>query len=324
MRAAFRLVTEETPGPAWAELFRAYWPSYRRWWVREGLDVRPSYLASKRALARHMPELVPLWEDLCAQAGGGDAEARFLSFWCPPPYLSGCSQAVWPGPEPLLVRNYDYDPAAFDFVLLRTQWLGRRVLGSSDGLFGLVDGINDAGLAVSLTFGGRSVVGEGFGVPLILRYVLQTCETAEEATVALRRIPCHMSYNVTVIDAARKFVTVQLAPDREAAVSHAAVATNHQNRVELVAHAQMTATVERERFLLQRLSLHADSKEHFIRAFLRPPLYSTAFDARFGTLYTAALEPAAGRMVLHWPGISWPVELQGSGNATRGVAYPGA
>ena len=27
----------------------------------------------------------------------------------------------------------------------------------------------DAGLAVSLTFGGRRVVGDGFGVPLILR-----------------------------------------------------------------------------------------------------------------------------------------------------------
>lgn len=80
-----------------------------------------------------------------------------------------------------MVRNYDYAPSAFDSLTLRTRWQGRTVLGTSDGLWGLVDGMNDAGLAVSLTFGGRRVVGDGFGVPLILRYVLQTCETAEEA-----------------------------------------------------------------------------------------------------------------------------------------------
>ena len=97
-------------------------------------------------------------------AGGGDQQARFLSFYCPPPYLSGCSQAIWPGKQPVMVRNYDYNPHAFDSLILRTE-LGRgaAVMGTSDGLWGLVDGVtNDAGLAISLTFGGRRVVGEGF------------------------------------------------------------------------------------------------------------------------------------------------------------------
>ncbi len=66
------------------------------------------------------------------------------------------------------MRNYDYSPAAFDRVILHTNWQGRRVLGTSDGLWGLVDGMNDAGLAISLTFGGRQIVGDGFGLPLIL------------------------------------------------------------------------------------------------------------------------------------------------------------
>ena len=38
-------------------------------------------------------------------------------------------------------------------------------------------------------FRGRREVGEGFGVPLILRYVLQTCETVEDACDALARVP---------------------------------------------------------------------------------------------------------------------------------------
>jgi predicted choloylglycine hydrolase len=114
------------------------------------------------------------------------------------------------------------------------------------------------------------VVGEGFGVPLILRYVLQTCATAAEAGAALARIPTHMSYNVTVIDKNREYLTVMMAPDRPAQISHAAVATNHQDGVEWDSNARFTATVERERFLLQRLALHRDPEEKFINAFLKP------------------------------------------------------
>lgn len=301
----FRAIAEDRPGPKWAGLFAEYWPAYHRWWAREGLTARPTYLECRKALRKHMPEIADLWEELCDLAGGGDAAARFLSFYGPPAYLSACSQAIWQGDAPLLVRNYDYAPLAFDAVVLRTRWQGRGVIGMSDGLFGLVDGINDAGLAVSLTFGGRRNAGRGFGVPLILRYVLQTCTTTEEAGEALARIPCHMSYNVTVLDADRQYLTAYLAPDRKPVLSHAAVATNHQERVEWSSHARFTATVERERFLLQQLTLHPTTDDRFVAAFLRPPLYSTAFSAGFGTLYTAAYRPREGRLELHWPHRSW-------------------
>ena len=181
----FRAIAEDRPGPKWAELFAQYWPAYHQWWAREGLTARPTYLECRKAIRKHIPEIAQLWEELCDLAGGGDAAARFLSFYCPPPYLSACSQAIWQGDAPLLVRNYDYAPLAFDAVVLKTGWQGRGVIGMSDGLFGLVDGINDAGLAVSLTFGGRRNTGRGFGVPLILRYVLQTCTSTEEAGAAL-------------------------------------------------------------------------------------------------------------------------------------------
>jgi predicted choloylglycine hydrolase len=305
MSLIFRALSEDHPGPKWAGLFSEYWPAYLRWWSREGRSGRPTYLECRRALSKHMPEILGLYDTLCEKAGGGDAEARFLSFYCPPRYLAGCSQAIWPGDEPLLVRNYDYDPGAFDAVLLRTRWNGRGVIGTSDGLFGLVDGMNDAGLAVSLTFGGRREVGTGFGVPLILRYILQTCETASEAGEVLKRVPCHMSYNVTVLDSARRYLTAYLTPDRPTVITHAAVATNHQERVEWSSHARFTATVERERFLLQRLTLHPETQSRFVGAFLKPPLYSMAFASGFGTLYTAAYRPAARTMDLHWPGRAW-------------------
>ena len=323
MPLTFRAMTEDTPGPKWAQVFAEYWPAYAKWWSREGLAGRPTYLECRRAIRSHMPEIAALYDDLCALAGGGDMQARFLSFFGPPRYLAGCSQAIWPGDAPLLVRNYDYDPSAFDAIVLRTRWNGRGVIGLSDGLFGLVDGINDAGLAVSLTFGGRREVGEGFGVPLILRYVLQTCATTQEAGDALARLPSHMSYNVTVIDAERHFLTAYLAPDRPALLTHAAVATNHQERVEWSSHARFTATVERERFLLQRLTLHPETQEKFIRAFLRPPLYSTAFSSGFGTLYTAAYHPADRSVDLYWPGQVWTKSFDAFSEDVVHVALPG-
>ncbi|MFV0299888.1 MAG: C45 family autoproteolytic acyltransferase/hydrolase [Paracoccus sp. (in: a-proteobacteria)] len=322
MQIGWRAISEATPGPTWAGLFAEYWPAYRRWWLREGADARPTYRECRNALKRHMPEIMPLYESLCDLAGGGDLASRFLSFYRPPPYLSGCSQAIWPGKEPVLVRNYDYNPHAFDGIFLHTGWQDRRVMGTSDGLWGLVDGVNDAGLAISLTFGGRRVVGDGFGVPLILRHVLQTCETAAEAAEALARIPTHMSYNVTALDRKRDFVTVYMAPDRPAIVSHNAVATNHQERVEWEAHARMTATVERERFLLQRLTLHVEPEEKFIGAFLKPPIYSAAFDRGFGTLYTAVYRPRKGEAELRWPGAVWPLSLDRFDDDLRMIEVP--
>jgi predicted choloylglycine hydrolase len=322
MELTWRAVGEAEPGPKWAGLFADLWPDYSRWWLREGIDARPTYRECLKELSRHMPEMLPLYEQLCALAGGGDLAARFLSFWRPPPYLSACSQAIWPGAEPMLVRNYDYDPRAFERLVLRTEWQGRTVIGTSDGLWGLVDGMNDAGLAVSLTFGGRRVAGDGFGVPLILRYVLQTCTTAAEAGEVLARIPTHMSYNVTVLDRDRSYRTALMAPDRPALITRAAVATNHQAKVEWEAHARLTATVERERYLLQRLTLHVEPEEKFIGSFLKPPLYSTAFDRGFGTLYTAVYRPRAGRMELRWPTGAWPLDLHDFREGTRLIHTP--
>ncbi len=319
----WRAISEIEPGPKWAGLFAEYWPNYRRWWLKEGESARPTYAQSRRALTTHMPEMVPLYDRLCELAGGGDHAARFLSFYCPPPYLSGCSQAIWTGSEPVMVRNYDYNASAFDSLILHTGWQGRRVMGVSDGLWGLVDGTNDAGLAISLTFGGRRVVGDGFGVPLILRYVLQTCKTAEEAGAALARIPTHMSYNVTVLDKKRKYLTVMMGPDRKALITHAAVATNHQEGVEWVSHARFTATVERERYLLQRITLHRDPQEKFISAFLKPPLYSTAFNVGFGTLYTAVYRPRKQQMEIRWPGTVWPLSMKDFVEGGRNVQLPG-
>ena len=97
MQHLWRSIGELEPGPKWAGLFAEYWPDYRRWWSSEGVETRPTYWECYQALKLHMPELLVIYEQLCELAGGGDEAARFLSLYNPPPYLSGCSQAVWSG-----------------------------------------------------------------------------------------------------------------------------------------------------------------------------------------------------------------------------------
>lgn len=322
MELTFKAIAEHRPGEKWQALFRALWPAYSAWFLSEGIEARQTYLAGRRAIRTHMPELAKTYDTLVELAGGGDLEARFLSFYCPPPYLSGCSQAVWPGLEPLLVRNYDYNPGLADGVILETRWNERTVVGMSDCMWGLVDGMNDTGLAVSLTFGGRRIAGDGFGVPLILRYILEFCDDADDAAEALKAVPCHMAYNVTACDKRGRHVTAYLSPDREPVVTDAAVATNHQARVEWHRHARATATVERERYLLQRITLHDEPAPKFIDHFLRPPLYSTNFRRGFGTLYTACYWPRLGRVEYRWPNVVWPHALGALDEDARHIRYP--
>ena len=153
----------------------------------------------------------------------------------------------------MLAAIYDYDPRLFDAVVLETQFAGTRVIGTADQLWGLLDGVNDRGLAASLTFGGRRATGRGFSVPLVIRYVLETCATVGEGVAALRRLPVQAAYNVTLVDRDGDHATVWLAPGEPARVTGERVATNHQGEVDWAEHARWTRSVERHERLTAAL-----------------------------------------------------------------------
>src|SRR5690606_33120218 len=129
---------------------------------------------------------------------------------------------------------------------------------------------------------GRPDVGDGFGIPLILRYILETCHDCATAREALTRIPTHMAYNVTVLDAGGKYLTAHLAPDRPTTFSDTPATTNHQNGIEWDRYAQAVSTVERRDFLLDHVN--DEGAAQFTARFLEPPLFSTQYERSFGTL----------------------------------------
>ena len=301
----FEAIAEDRPGPRWQRWFHELWPSYRRWYLSEGNAARPSYLECERALKEFLPAFVPAWEQLVELAGGGDLEARFLSLYCPPPYLTGCSQAVWTHPSPRLVRNYDYSPFLCEKLIWKTKWNRRSVIAASDCMVGALDGVNDTGLAVSLSFGGRKETGRGFGAPMIVRYLLEFCQTVHEAAEIMRRIPVHMAYNILLLDAHGDYLTAFTSPDSPTILRRTPATTNHQDRVQWVRHAEATDTLARERRLYELLADRSLGHDDILASFLQPPLFQTEYKRGYGTLYTAAYDPVARSAEYVWPDQRW-------------------
>ncbi|WP_298862092.1 C45 family peptidase [uncultured Sulfitobacter sp.] len=318
MTLTFDAVAETIPGPKWAARWNRSWPAYEAWFIARGGDQGPSRKECSDALKRYMPELVRTYDRLVTLAGGSDRAARFLSTWCPPTYLGGCSlAAVATKKDVRLVRNYDLSPELNEGLLLRTEWSGRAVMGMVEFLWGLSDGINDAGLSVALAYGGRSEHGEGFGITTIVRYVLETCDTVDEALSALKRVPSHMAYNLVLADASGRTASVEMAPGGGLTIMPSAVATNHQSGKTVADRPAFTRTFERHAHLEQ---LRIKPRE-LNRQFLKPPLLQDRYAQGFGTLFTAEYDPRALTLGLTLKGDRWDQALHDFSEGQRTVDY---
>lgn len=309
----FRAIRDEGDGAALAPIFQSRWPTYLRWYLSEGDGARPSYAACARQLKAHMPELMPAWERLTEQlvqrigkdAGGGDLIARFLSLWNPPAFISGCTQAVWTRERPALIRNYDYPPELCDATLLHAKFSSIQTMAMSDCLWGVLDGINEHGLCVSLAFGGRLSRGEGFGIVIVLRYILETCETAAQALKVLQRVPVHLPYNLEVLDRAGDWRTIFISPDREPEVRREPYSANRQDGNQQPEDARVADTVRREALLENVMGNPNETRERLLERFTEAPIYRPVTPGGWGTLYTACYQPERRSVELRWPNTSW-------------------
>ncbi|MCA9321868.1 MAG: hypothetical protein KDB53_14090 [Planctomycetes bacterium] len=322
MHLVFRCRRDDPQGRAWKELFVRSWPAYRAWYLAKGSEARPDLATCRAALLRHMPELVPEWNRRVEWAAGDETAARMLSLYRPPAIIAGCTQATLTEGPVALIRNYDYHPQLCEGTIFLGQWNETQVLASSDCLWGVLDGMNDRGLAVALSFGGRPEVGDGFAVTLILRYVLEICGNVDEAAEVLARVPCFMAYNVTLLDAQGMRAVVEIGPDRPARVVKTDVATNHQtDAAGWEKYEELSQSQDRRGYLESLLSEPRPSAEDLLRAFLEPPLFRTRYDRGCGTLYTALYFPAEGRVEYHWPSQSLRQSLTAFRAKTVGIDY---
>jgi predicted choloylglycine hydrolase len=311
MRKHFRFAREDQPGDDWLARFVTGREEATRWYLGEGMADPPTADECRNALRRHMPELMPQYERVCARVGDDDLAHRILSHYRPAPIREACSQAVWLGNDgPALVRNYDFP---FDIVSDRfesTSWFGREVIAKAQRPWGgCLDGMNEDGLVASLTFGGSVAQGRGFSVILMLRYVLETCRRVDEAIRALVRIPIATAQNVTLLDETGAYATLFLGPDRAPALSDVRACTNHQERAAGSEAPAAMRSRERQRCLLGALHDRSMTLPDLVARFLAPPVYSRR--ASSPTVYTAVYWPAERRAEYIWPGRVWRQHIGG-------------
>ena len=203
-----------------------------------------------------------------------------------------------------LVRNYDFPLGVVTDRFEATSWSGRTVIAKAQRPWGgCLDGMNEDGLVASMTFGGSRARGRGFSIILMLRYVLETCRTVDEAVVALCRIPVAMSHNVILLDRSGAHATLFLGPDRVPAVSRLLACTNHQEIDASSPLDDAVGSVERQKILLALLGELGITLQELVDRFLQPPLYSRR--VRSPTVYTAVYRPAEERVEYLWPGTKW-------------------
>ena len=305
MLKRFVFEREDRPGKAWLARFAAGRDEAERWYRGEGLADPPSAAECSEAISRHMPELLPHYDRVCALVGNDDMACRILSHYRPPQESQGCTQAIWLGNGgPALVRNYDYPLDVVSGRFEITSWSGRKVIAKAQRPWGgCIDGMNEDGLVASLTFGGAGSHGLGFSIILILRYLLETCRDVSQAIATLSRIPIATSQNVTLLDRSGAFATLFLGPDREPAFSPGRTCANHQEIATAQDSPAIRNSIERERAAFLALNDPAATLSNLTARFLEPPLYSRR--AASPTVYTAVYRPAELRVDYLWPGTTW-------------------
>ncbi|MEH1124227.1 C45 family peptidase [Micromonospora sp. CPCC 206061] len=275
----------------WLKVAEPVWPVIVA--ETEPAALEPAGEAAARELfAAHMPELVPVLDGLAAELDRPGA-AGVLTQAALKPFFSGCSMAGAPG---ALVRNYDFNPEHCERTVVASRFL-RPVIGMGDFLWGLLDGMNDAGLAVALSFGGRFTHGRGMSILLVVRHLLETCASVDEAWRAVAGMPVSTSQNLILVDREQTAV-VHLGPDRRAVRVDEACVTNHQDAPVPDAEEASNATQRRLAALRAMTNPTADA---LVAAMLRPPLYQTRYAEGAGTVYTADYRPAQGRVTYVWP-----------------------
>ncbi|MEO7009855.1 MAG: C45 family autoproteolytic acyltransferase/hydrolase [Caldimonas sp.] len=302
MRKRFVAAREDLPGAAWLARFIAGRHEAEQWYRGTGRGAPPTAAECRAALRRHMPQLLPRYDEACALVGDDEAAHRILSHYRPPPLIFGCTQAVWLGSDgPALVRNYDYPLDIVSDRFESTSWFGRELIAKAQRPWGgCLDGMNADGLVASATFGGSPAQGLGFSIILMLRYVLETCSDVAEGAAALCRIPVALSQNVTLLEPSGAYATVYLGPDRAPAISRSRACANHQETSASTEPSAATASVERQQFVLRALGDSGTTLATLTAAFLDAPLYSRARKAP--TVYSAVYRPAERRVDYLWPG----------------------
>lgn len=136
--------------------------------------------------------------------------------------------------RPLLARNYEFNHEMEDFCFLRTSVAGKYThIGTSVLHFGREDGLNEHGLAVTMSSCGFPVGAvpymrepklNGLMYWAVLRAVLENCKDVQEAVDYIADMPIAYNINMILMDKAGQIALVETLDAKRAVKRNGLVA----------------------------------------------------------------------------------------------------
>ncbi|UCE29700.1 MAG: hypothetical protein JSV85_03000, partial [Candidatus Bathyarchaeota archaeon] len=171
----------------------------------------------KRSVEKHCPELLEELQGI-ADGGGLDFDS-LLSSELAAGLKSSCtlfaiSSKCTKNGFPLYARSMDWFQDILKFAAIFVTRPAQKLtsLAFSETFLGRLGGINEAGLAVGESSTCWNCLRPGIINGIALRWILDTCRTANEAVSFLQKIPHVMGNNYLIADKENNFALVEASP----------------------------------------------------------------------------------------------------------------
>ncbi len=217
----------------------------------------------------------------------------------------GCTQiAVLPGKtlnrHLLAGRNYDYtaDKNLTDFILvLLYPDSFKSSIGTSQFVFGRIEGMNDSGLYAGMSYAhGTGRNENGFFFPIIVRMILDKCRDTGEALEMIKKIPHSCAYNYLIADKTNA-VAVEVSPPKIAVrnpENNIIVVVNHYIKDEMKSEQKWLMPNSQNRYKIAASKLsnvnNIDGLKKFLSAPMPEGVCQNYYNDYLGTLWSAVFD----------------------------------
>lgn len=227
--------------------------------------------------------------------------------------------------EPLLARNYEFNPEMEDFTLMRTSVTGKYThLATSVLQFGREDGFNECGLAVTMSSCGFPVGAnefmrrpklKGLQYWAVIRSILENCKDVEETLLFLKEMPIAYNLNMILMDRTGCMALVETLDGRMAVKqipdengTWYLCATNHQVIPELVScePVAMRHSLTRYNWIRETMDkagkVNRETLKQMLLSMYPNGLCCHFYKDFFGTTKSMVISPASGTVEICWGG----------------------
>ncbi len=183
-------------------------------------DEKTFGVAALKIAEQYIPKLCM---EMSGMADGQKMDCADFSSWLLSMYgfgdIHGCTCFCFnQNGKTYLTRNSDMFPNLKDnseSVLYRPQD-GYKFLGNSTSFIQMEDGINEHGLAVAINFLMTKTYKVGLNTGMIVRNILESCKTTNDAISFIKSIPIATTQNIMLADAKGNLAVVECSPEKVA------------------------------------------------------------------------------------------------------------